>query len=191
MTFEELQNANEAIKTTTISNKEYAEVNQRIKAFRMLFPEGSILTELVSNVNGVCVMRATIYKDERTILGTGTAYEKEGNGFINKTSYIENCETSAVGRALAMCGIGIDTSIASYEEVANAKVQQEQPMSNDDRIKEAELKSRVIKYINDSKMSKENIEKLCKKYGVGSVSELTMEHCKDYIARAKKGGIEI
>ena len=44
---------------------------------------------------------------------------------INKTSYIENCETSAVGRALGMCGIGIDTSIASYDEVATAIAQQE------------------------------------------------------------------
>jgi hypothetical protein len=83
---------------------------------------------MLSNENGVCVFRATVCDENMQILGTGTAYEKETSSFINKTSYIENCETSAVGRALGMCGFGIDTSIASAEEVQNAiKNQQEQP----------------------------------------------------------------
>lgn len=137
MEYEDLKRVNDEIKTTDIKGKEYAEVNQRIKAFRMLFPEGCIKTEMLSNENGVCVFKASIYKTYELIpfsgeikqikklLGTGTAYEKEGSTFINKTSYIENCETSAVGRALAMCGIGIDTSIASAEEVTNAINNQE------------------------------------------------------------------
>ena len=135
MTFEDLQKANETIKTLDVKGKEYAEVNQRIKAFRMLYPEGTIETEMLSNENGVCVFKASVYtnritfddivKFEKILLGTGTAYERENSSFINKTSYIENCETSAVGRALAMCGIGIDTSIASAEEVANAINNQE------------------------------------------------------------------
>ena len=127
MKFEDIQRVNETIKTLDVNGKEYAEVNQRIKAFRMLYPEGTIETEMLSNENGVCVFKASIYAYKQSIpvarellLGTGTAYEKEGSTFINKTSYIENCETSAVGRALAMCGIGIDTSVASAEEVQNA-----------------------------------------------------------------------
>ena len=124
MTFEDLQKANETIKTLDVKGKEYAEVNQRIKVFRMLYPTGTIKTDMLSNENGVCVFKASVYTDglgdDRLLLGTGTAYEKENSTFINKTSYIENCETSAVGRALAMCGIGIDTSIASAEEVTNA-----------------------------------------------------------------------
>ena len=111
--------ANEQIKTTDIKGKDYAEVNQRIKAFRMVYPNGTIKTEMLSNENGVCVFRAKIMVNG-CILGTGTAYEKEGSTFINKTSYIENCETSAVGRALGMAGFGIDTSVASAEEVQNA-----------------------------------------------------------------------
>lgn len=99
MTYEQLQKANDAIRTTTIqtkeSTKEYAEVNQRIKAFRMCYPEGSITTTIISHENGVVIFMATVsYEDEegRThVLGTGTAYEKEGSTFINKTSYIENC----------------------------------------------------------------------------------------------------
>ena len=125
MTFEELQKANETIKTTPIKGKEYAEVNQRIKVFRMLFPNGSIQTNIESLENGVCVMRAVAFDEEGKVLGIGHAYEKEGVGNINKTSYIENCETSAVGRALGMCGIGIDVSVASKEEVENAIYQQE------------------------------------------------------------------
>lgn len=111
--------ANETIKTTDIKGKEYAEVNQRIKAFRMLYPNGFIRTHLISNENGVAVMNAEVGINDY-VMASGTAYEKEDSSFINKTSYIENCETSAVGRALGMLGIGIDTSVASYEEVANA-----------------------------------------------------------------------
>lgn len=120
MTFEELQKANATISTTPIKGKDYAEVNQRIKAFRMLFPMGTIKTSLISDDGNRCVMVAEVYDEEDGLLGTGTAFEKADSSFINKTSYIENCETSAVGRALAMCGIGIDVSIASAEEVNNA-----------------------------------------------------------------------
>lgn len=120
MKYEDLERVNKAIKPTEIKGKDYAEVNQRIKAFRMLYPEGLIKSEMISNSDGVCIFRAYIYNDDGKLLGTGTAYEKEDSTFINKTSYIENCETSAVGRALGICGIGIDTSIASAEEVVNA-----------------------------------------------------------------------
>ena len=111
--------ANEQIKTTDIKGKDYAEVNQRIKAFRMVYPNGTIKTEMLSNENGVCIFKATIWNDNK-LLATGTAYEKENSTFINKTSYIENCETSAIGRALGIAGFGIDVSVASAEEVQNA-----------------------------------------------------------------------
>lgn len=134
MTFEELQKANTTIKTTPIKGKEYAEVNQRIKVFRSLFPMGSIETELLSNQGGVCIMRAIIRSEEGRVIGTGTAYERENSSNINKTSYIENCETSAVGRALAMVGIGIDTSVASAEEVENAIEQQNKPSAEVEKL---------------------------------------------------------
>ena len=120
MGYLDLAIANETIKTTDIKGKNYAEVNQRIKAYRMVYPRGCISTQMLSNENGVCVFRATVTDEDGKILGTGTAYEKEDSTFINKTSYIENCETSAVGRALGMCGFGIDVSVASAEEVQNA-----------------------------------------------------------------------
>lgn len=107
------------MKTIDIKGKEYVMVNERVLEFRRQHPNGAILTELVSNEDGVCVFKAMVYVGE-TVVATGHAYEKETSSFINKTSYIENCETSAVGRALGMLGIGIDTSIASAEEVGNA-----------------------------------------------------------------------
>ena len=129
VTYNNIEAANKKITTTDIKGKDYAEVPQRIKAFRMCYPMGFISTEMLSNENGVCVFKSSVgfYDDkgEPQILGTGTAYEKEGSTFINKTSYIENCETSAVGRALGMAGFGIDTSIASAEEVQNAMLNQE------------------------------------------------------------------
>lgn len=125
ITFNDIQKANETIVTTDIKGKDYAEVNQRIKAFRMIYPTGTIETKMLSNENGVCIFKAIIYANGN-ILATGTAYEKENSTFINKTSYIENCETSAVGRALGMCGFGIDTSVASAEEVQNAIANQEE-----------------------------------------------------------------
>lgn len=122
--YEDIKKANESIQTTAIKGKDYAEVNQRIKAFRMVYPDGFISTEMLQNENGVCIFRAEVgYQADNgdgNVLGVGTAYEKEGSSFINKTSYIENCETSAVGRALGMAGFGIDTSVASFEEVKTA-----------------------------------------------------------------------
>ena len=123
-TYEDLQKANALIKTTDVKGKEYAEVPQRVKAFRSLYPGGSISTEILSLADGICVMKATCADENGSVLGTGTAYEKEGSSYINKTSYIENCETSAVGRALGFAGFGIDASIASAEELMNALYQQ-------------------------------------------------------------------
>jgi len=170
--FEDIQKANETINTTNIKGKEYAEVNQRIKAFRMVYPEGSIETELLSNENGVCIFKATVWNGD-IILGEGTAYEKEGSSFINKTSYIENCETSAVGRALGMAGFGIDTSIASFEEVANA-IQQQDSDKVIDKIKIEALNTSIEK----NNISDNVVEIILSQYGYASTNEIKV---KDYM----------
>lgn len=118
--FEDIKKANESIATTNIKGKEYAEVNQRVKAFRMVHPNGQIMTDIVAHENGVVCIKATVCDADGAIIATGMAYEKESSSFINKTSYIENCETSAVGRALGFAGYGIDTSICSAEDLNNA-----------------------------------------------------------------------
>ena len=198
ITYEQIKQANDAIRTTSIektnkktgevTKKEYAEVNQRIKAFRMVYPTGTILTDMLSNENGVCVFKASVgYKDEngeRHILGEGTAYEKEGSTFINQTSYIENCETSAVGRALGMAGFGIDTSIASYEEVKNAIVNQEQEKTDapDDR----KATPKQIEFLK-SKYDGENMEKLLKANNLEKIEDMPMKKASELIGKIKGG----
>ena len=119
-TYEEIVKANTEMILTPIRGKNYAEVPQRINAFRKVYPNGSITTEIISLDNGVCVIKATATDEAGNILGTGHAYEVEGSSFINKGSYIENCETSAWGRALAACGFLGGASVASADELQNA-----------------------------------------------------------------------
>ncbi len=111
------------MKSIDIKGTEYITVNERVKEFRRLYPKGQILTQIMANADGQILFQAKITVDG-VLLATGHAYEKEGSSFINKTSYIENCETSAIGRALGLVGIGIDTSLASADEVQNAVKQQ-------------------------------------------------------------------
>ena len=164
VTYQQIKEASASIKTTSIKGKDYAEVNQRVKVFRMLFPMGCITTEMISNENGIVVMRASVYDEDGKPLSTGTAYEKEGSSNINRTSYIENCETSAVGRALGFLGIGVDTSIATYEEVATAIMQQEE--------KPNEIHIKVLKDLAKQKGVGE--EKLCAKYRFAKLEDISM-----------------
>ena len=185
MTFEELQKANQAIATTNIKGKEYAEVNQRIKAFRMVYPDGKITTKLLSDENGVCVFKALVYTDRTEDvqpIGTGHAYEREDSSFINKTSYIENCETSAVGRALGMAGFGIDTSVCSAEELENALINQEGKKP----ITKGQVKSIVA--MAESKGSE--IADICKYFKVDSLEELTAEEYARCIKMLDKKGAQ-
>lgn len=120
ITAEKLKKANESMKPLTIKGKEYVQVTERIKAFRDICPEGSIVTEIMHFGEGMILMKATIMDEDGRVLATGHAMEKEDSSYINKTSYVENCETSAWGRALAALNIGIDASIASADELVNA-----------------------------------------------------------------------
>lgn len=124
MEYKDLEQVNAEISFIDIKGKKYADVANRVKAFRKLYPNGCILTKVISIDNGVCVMCAECRDEHGSIVSTGHAYEKEDSSFINKTSYIENCETSAVGRALGFVGIGVDNDIASAQEVLNAEQQQ-------------------------------------------------------------------
>ena len=112
------------IPTINIKGKQYATVDARVCAFRELYPQGSITTELLEDVDGRCVFKASVW-DGPTIISTGHAFEVQTASYINKTSYIENCETSAVGRALGFLGIGANGSIASADEVKVAIDNQE------------------------------------------------------------------
>ena len=172
---EKIQEANKGIKTTPIHNKEYAEVPQRVKAFRQIYPEGAIETEIVSIAGGVVIMKATVKGENGTVLATGYAYEKEGSSNINKTSYIENCETSAVGRALGFCGLGIDNSIASYEEVETARLQQ------GDTAKASPAQITYLKKLH----SKEQQQQMLEFFKIETLDDLTVTQASQLISRAR------
>lgn len=108
------------LKTVNIKGKNYVTVNERLKYFRQNFKGYSLTSEITHlNENGV-VMKAIIKDADGIEVATGHAHEKQNSSFINKTSFIENCETSAWGRCLGNLGIGLDESVASADEVANA-----------------------------------------------------------------------
>lgn len=180
ITYDDLKMANDSIKTTPIKGKEYAEVNQRIKAFRMVYPQGFINTDMISNENGVCLFKAIVgcFDDDGHIiyLGQGHAQEKEGSSFINETSYIENCETSAVGRALGMAGFGVETSVASYEEVGNAMANQTKRKATP---KQVDL---LTKYYKG-----ENLTKLLENNGIEKIEDLAIEKASELIGKIKGG----
>ena len=120
MTYEEIKKANESLTPMDIKGKDYINVAQRVQAFRQIMPNGAIVPEMLKLEDGVVTFKATVFDERGVVLAVGHAQEKETSSYINKTSFIENCETSAVGRALGFLGIGSETSIASLEEVANA-----------------------------------------------------------------------
>ena len=179
ITFDDLQKANEQIKTTDIKGKEYAEVHQRVKAFRMVYPYGTIETTMLANDNGVCIFRADAY-DGETHLSTGHATETEGSTFINRTSYLENAETSAIGRCLGFAGFGIDTSVASYEEVATAQANQD--------AKKPITKGQVKTVVKLAEAKGSDLSEICDYFNVGTLEEMTAEEygkCLDLLNRKR------
>ena len=121
------------MKTVDIKGKKYVEVNERLKYFRTeeKYKDYSLESEVIELANGVITVKAIIKDGNGVVKATGLAQEKESSSFINKTSFVENCETSAWGRALGNLGIGIDTSVATAEEVMNA-INNQQPTINPD-----------------------------------------------------------
>lgn len=192
--YEQIAKANDSIRATDIKGKDYAEVNQRVKAFRQVHPNGTITTEIVSLQDGVVLMKATILDDDQRLIATGLAYEKENSTFINKTSFIENCETSAVGRALGMCGFGIDVSIASKEEVENAQANQtkgvkkvkEEPVKGQNETKQTKMSEETSKVIFNLEETLKSW--LVKKFKLESLGELSEEQAQWFIDQMKKKG---
>ena len=107
-----------------IRGKEYLTVAYRIKQFRVDHPDWQIHTDIVHMDDDRVVVRAEIADSAGVTVATGHAEEKRSASQINQTSALENCESSAVGRALAFAGYG-GSEIASADEVQNAIYQQE------------------------------------------------------------------
>ena len=128
------------LKTVDIKGKPYVEVKERIKFFREHYKGWSLTSEILQITQDRCIIKASVIDSKNTLIATGIACEIEGTNNINKKSFIENCETSAWGRALGNLGIGLDTSIASFEEVNNAikdEIKDRKEMDRQDQRKES------------------------------------------------------
>ena len=161
ITYDRIKDVNKDLSKTPIKGKDYIEVNQRVKAFRQLVPNGRIDTNIIRLENGICTVKAEVYDENGNMLASGIAEEKESSSFINKTSYVENCETSAVGRALGFLGIGIDTSICTAEELKNAINNQQQP-GEEQRNYQREIETYSALLAENSKQSPDDWKQAAK-----------------------------
>lgn len=143
-------------KTTNIKGKQYVEVNQRVIAFRTLseYKGFALTTELLHIDDSTCVVRATISNKEGAIIAQGMAQEDKSSSRINQTSFVENCETSAVGRALGFLGIGIETSIATADEVDMAIKKQDSTKGS------SEIYANAVNYVKEGKNKPERATRL-------------------------------
>jgi hypothetical protein len=188
--------SNYKFKTTNIRGKQYVEVNERIKFFRQeeQYKNWSLITEFTVLDEGQCVCRASIVDADNRIISVGHAHEVQGSSNINKTSYVENCETSAIGRALAMLGIGIDTSIASANEVSDAIAKQDTAapaeLTKSDKVKMIQEKfdtdppenimDKAVAYIKSQTDKKKAYESIVGKYG-GSLTDKQMSGLQKFV----------
>ena len=123
------------VSTINIHGKEYVEVKERLRIFREEYPKYSLVSEILDNTDSAIMVfnekdvkkeatvtiKASVIDENGMVRATGIAREERNSSNINKGSFVENCETSAWGRALANLGIGIDGAIASAEEMSNTK----------------------------------------------------------------------
>ena len=110
------------MKTINIKGKDYITVNERLKYFRSedTFNGWRIQEQVVEVNDKEGIFLVTIHDSEGNPIVSAHAQEYRDSSYINKTSFLENGFTSALGRALGYLGIGIDTAIASADEVSNA-----------------------------------------------------------------------
>ena len=109
------------METINIKGKKYVTVNERLKAFRTesAYAGWTLKTIAHELTNDVAVFEAQIINKDGRIIANGFAREvrTQAGSMVNATSFVENCETSAWGRALGNLGIGIDEAICSAQEL--------------------------------------------------------------------------
>ena len=124
------------LKTIKVKGNDYVTVAERIIAFHDLFPNGMIQSYILSNINDpYIVVQARIWEDadKPQQYYTGHSQAVKGEGHVNKTSALENAETSAIGRALGIMGIGLLEGLASADEMVKAGFKQDETPSTPQR----------------------------------------------------------
>ena len=142
MEYKDIEKVNLEIKKTDIKGKKYAEVSERVLAFRKLNPNVRIITEIID--------------------------KSENDVTVNSISMLENFETSAIGRALGFCGFGIDSGIASGQDME--KVEQFKQKNKREEI----YNNMYISYEEAMKIVKVAINDLCRKQGI-VVTDLSLK----------------
>lgn len=149
--------------------EDYEPVQDRIGKFYLKYPDGRIITHMHGfSDDGNIIFKATLYKSAEemsndTILSTGWAHEKVDSSFVNKTSALENCETSAIGRALANIGLHGDKR-PSKEEMQKVQNNQEKQIINpiDEKLKT--IPNYVAEYFRANKFTKAEVVQFCDEY---------------------------
>ena len=164
------------MKTINIKGKDYITVNERLKHFRTepTFKGWQITEQLVHIDDKEGIFKVTISDTKGVEMASAHSQEYRDSSYINKTSFVENGFTSALGRALGYLGIGIDTSIASANEVQNAvKNQNTTPIDNRKWLTEAQLnatlkatKEQAEKVLKGFKIKKEYREQIINKFNL-------------------------
>jgi hypothetical protein len=165
------------MKAVNIKGNDYITVNERLKHFRSedVFTNWGIIETIEKLNDKEGVFKVEILNDHGNIIVTAHAQEYRDSSYINKTSFLENGFTSALGRALGYLGIGIDTSIASAEEVGNAVKNQSATQVDDNRawLTDSQLQStlkgskeQALKVIGAFKMKKEYRAQIKTKFNI-------------------------
>lgn len=171
------------MKTINIKGKEYVTVNERLKEFRNNFKDYALITEIVELDVDYATVKASIIDNNGITRATGLAREVVAKSPINKYAFLENCETSAMGRALGNFGIGIDNAICTAEELL-VKMSQENKTDDSDFAKEAaSAKTAQTKAINKAKAAgADDYEQSKPKKTLAERYEATLKWLKDQTA---------
>jgi hypothetical protein len=131
--------------TVDIKGKPYVEVKTRVQWFRKNIENGCIETDHV-HFDGESIMCKTKIHVNGALVATGMAYEEKNASAVNKTSFVECCETSSVGRALGMMAVGIESSVDTAGTVKAAIAQQEATQRHDElmQYKAESLSSKLM-----------------------------------------------
>jgi hypothetical protein len=103
----------------------YETVETRLNRFWETYPDGRVETTLMNYDGDTCIVRTVIWKhrDDANPTATGYAHEIHTDRGVNATSFIENCETSSIGRALANMGFATQGKRPSREEMQKVERQ--------------------------------------------------------------------
>ena len=180
-------------KAIKISGKDYVLVSDRVLFFNEAYKNGSIITHLISEPNSEMVVikaKATPDMANSERYFTGYSQAKWGEGMVNKTAALENCETSAVGRALAMMGIGVIDSVASADEMKKAGVVQHQnPMTGSNLATPAQVKL-MFRLGAGTGIDEETFKDMIReKFSIKSITELTKSQASQVINELQTKGV--